>query len=214
MQLKQSKKLKKNQSSTEFKKFNTAKSSGFIHEKAAELISNKSLKSKLEKNDHDVEIAKQEMKKKKSVKTHQHGKKDTFLFYPEDSFKNNWDVVISLVLIFICIVMPVRIAFVEEDSIVWKIILLIFDTLFTVDIFITFNSAFYDSDYHLIHKRKQIASHYIRTWFLIDVFAVIPFDLMMQGEPQYNDMARLARMSRMYKLVKLARLLRILKILK
>ena len=55
--------------------------------------------------------------------------------------------------------------------------------------------------------------NYLKTWFVIDFFAVIPFDTLTSGA-NYNDMARFTKLSKLYRLMKLARLLRILKILK
>ena len=141
-------------------------------------------------------------------------KRKSCMFYPEDNFKSNWDLAISIILIFTCLVFPVRIAFVEEDDSLWKAINLTIDTLFFMDIIATFNNAYYDEDYQIVTNRKLIASKYLRSWFVIDLFAVVPFDMLSTRSNNLNDMARFTRLSRMYKLMKLARLLRILKILK
>jgi hypothetical protein len=49
-------------------------------------------------------------------------------------------------------------------------------------------------------------------WFLIDVVAIIPFDLMISAD--YNGLVRVARIGKLYKLIKITRLLRILKVIK
>ena len=54
---------------------------------------------------------------------------------------------------------------------------------------------------------------YLKGWFTIDLFAIIPFDLFFGGNG-LNQMVRITRISKMYKLVKLTRLVRILKIFK
>jgi len=74
-------------------------------------------------------------------------KRKSCMLYPEDTFKSNWDLIISVVLIFTCLVFPFRIAFVEEDDNTWKLINAFIDILFLFDILLTFNSAFYNEDY-------------------------------------------------------------------
>lgn len=57
---------------------------------------------------------------------------------------------------------------------------------------------------------------YIKQWFAIDLVAIMPFDLLIQGfsNKKANSLVRIARVGKLYKLVKLMRLVRILKILK
>jgi len=140
--------------------------------------------------------------------------KKPYMIYPDDDYKNNWDLLISGVLIFTCLVTPVRMAFVETDTTNWKIVNYIIDSIFLLDIIFTFNQAFYDEDFKIISDRKEVACNYIRTWFLIDLFAIVPFEFLTTSDVEYNEMARLTRLGRMYKLVKLTRLIRILKIIK
>ena len=59
----------------------------------------------------------------------------------------------------------------------------------------------------------MIAKLYLKGWFTIDLFAILPFDLMFGGGG-LNQIVRITRISKMYKLVKLTRLVRILKIFK
>ena len=89
----------------------------------------------------------------------------------------------------------------------------IIDILFMIDIVIIFNTAYYTEDMELIEDRKSIAKSYLKGWFIIDLLAVIPFDIILNAT-QFNSLVRVARFGRLYKLVKLTRLLRILKIMK
>mmetsp|Transcript_28161 Transcript_28161/g.42627 ORF Transcript_28161/g.42627 Transcript_28161/m.42627 type:complete len:144 (+) Transcript_28161:594-1025(+) len=133
------------------------------------------------------------------------------MVYPEDVFKRVWDVFICLTLIFTCLVVPVRIAFVDFDTSVWVIINESIDAIFVADIIITFNTAFYDKDFRLIHHRKQIAITYFRSWFLIDLLAVVPFDMIMSSN---SEVVSISKLGRMYRLTKLTRLIRIMKLFK
>ena len=136
------------------------------------------------------------------------------LFYPEDQFKIIWDLFITLVLLISCVTTPYRIAFGEVvEPVKWKIINFTIDALFLIDIFVIFNSAYYDEDYMIIENRKQIAKGYIYSWFVIDTLAIIPFDVFL-SEGDYQEMMRIARIGKISRLIKMTRLLRILKIVK
>lgn len=143
-----------------------------------------------------------------------------YMFYPEDNMRNNWDMFITVVLLWTCITTPARIAFVEDDTPFWAFIKWAVDFMFLIDIIIIFNSAVQDEDFITIDDRKEIALMYLSGWFLLDVFAIIPFSEMMSGNQEQgssenlNEMVRLAKLGRLYKLIKLTKLLRVLKILK
>ena len=74
--------------------------------------------------------------------------------YPEDQIKVNWDLFITIVLLFACIMTPIRIAFEQKDDHSGEIVDYIVDGLFVVDMCIIFNTAFYDPDFQIIDDRK------------------------------------------------------------
>jgi hypothetical protein len=119
-----------------------------------------------------------------------------------------------LVLIFSSLMSPYRLAFVEEDDTKWKIINTFVDLCFTIDIFIVFNTAYYDDDYQIVDQRSEIAKTYLKGWFIIDIGAVMPFELIFGSIGTYNGLIKIARIGRLYKLLKLTRMLRVFKFLK
>ena len=137
-------------------------------------------------------------------------KRTCCMFYPQDRFKGAWDIYMSIILMFACIVTPVRISFYSKEvSFRWFVIDLVVDFFFFVDIIINFNTAFYDQDYNIIENRKSIACDYIKGWFFIDMIAVIPFDLIFEST-NLNEFVRIMRIGRLYKLIKLLKLMRML----
>jgi hypothetical protein len=84
-----------------------------------------------------------------------------FMFYPEDVDKANWDLFITVILVYTCIATPARIAFSSEDTVGWATVRWIVDFLFLMDIIIIFNSATQDDDFRTIDDRKLIACDYI-----------------------------------------------------
>ena len=55
------------------------------------------------------------------------------------------------------------------------------DILFGIDIFINFLSAYEKEDGTIEPRFCYIAYNYIKFWFLIDVFAVIPLQMLDVG---------------------------------
>jgi hypothetical protein len=51
--------------------------------------------------------------------------------------------------------------------------------MFAIDTVLIFNTAFYDDNWELIDGRKLIAITYMKGWFLIDILAIVPFDLII-----------------------------------
>ena len=76
------------------------------------------------------------------------------MVYPEDEEKVYWDALMAVVLIATCIVTPIRIAFYNEEETLWVIINYTIDILFLFDMFVIFNTAYYDEDFQIVDKRK------------------------------------------------------------
>ena len=72
-----------------------------------------------------------------------------FMFYPEDNNKANWDLFITIVLVWTCILTPARIAFDTDDDIEpgFETLRWIVDFFFLVDIVINFNTAYQNEDF-------------------------------------------------------------------
>jgi len=61
------------------------------------------------------------------------------------------------------------------------IIDLIVDIMFIVDILINFRTTYVNKKDEVVSHPAKIAIHYFKGWFLIDVVAAIPFDLLLFG---------------------------------
>lgn len=58
---------------------------------------------------------------------------------------------------------------------------LIVDIMFIIDILINFRTTYVNKNDQVVSHPGKIALHYFKGWFLIDVVAAIPFDLMLIG---------------------------------
>lgn len=135
-----------------------------------------------------------------------------YLISPENELKASWDFIITCVLLFSVALTPLQMALFEEPlRPTWQWINNCIDILFLIDIIIIFNTATYDDDFHIITDRATITSDYLKTWFLLDFFCIIPFDYMFGGGGSTN-IIRLVRIGRINKILKLMKLMRLTRI--
>jgi len=141
----------------------------------------------------------------------------TILHY--SPFKAIWDWVILFLVIYTAIFTPYVAAFLlnepgygersesyGEDPIV--IIDLIVDIMFIVDIMINFATTYVNDQDEVVSQHSKIAVHYFRGWFIIDLVAAIPFDLLLFGsdtDEQTTTLIGLLKTARLLRLVRVAR---------
>ena len=52
------------------------------------------------------------------------------------------------------------------------------DLIFLMDLVLNFFFAYYDDEYMLVDDRGAIAKNYLRSWFTVDLIAIIPISLL------------------------------------
>ncbi len=57
----------------------------------------------------------------------------------------------------------------------------IVDIMFIIDILINFRTTYVSDNDEVVSQPSKIAVHYFRGWFIIDLVAAIPFDLLLFG---------------------------------
>ena len=127
---------------------------------------------------------------------------------PENDLKKLWDILIAMILIYSAVVLPYRIAFIDIDSTEMLILDFIFDSLFTLDIFLSFFSAYVDNEDNVVKNRKKIVINYLKTRFSIDLISVLPISYITPGQSatqNINQLSRIARIPKIYRLVKLTK---------
>ncbi|KAH9518364.1 Potassium voltage-gated channel sub H member 6 [Bulinus truncatus] len=146
--------------------------------------------------------------------------KFTLLHY--SPFKAVWDWIILLLVIYTAIFTPYAAAFLlseekklnersatirERYSEPLTIIDLIVDIMFIVDIFINFRTTYVNKNDEVVSHPGKIAVHYFKGWFLIDVVAAIPFDLLLFGSEtdETTTLIGLLKTARLLRLVRVAR---------
>ena len=116
---------------------------------------------------------------------------DKCIIDPQRSrWTKQWDILMLLALAFTAVVTPVEVAFLDEGEYitplwVWNRVV---DLIFLLDMLITFNMAYQeepDIGGHWVFSRRRIAIRYLCTWFVIDLFSVLPFFLITL---RYDDL--------------------------
>ncbi|NXG37336.1 KCNH6 protein, partial [Dromaius novaehollandiae] len=142
----------------------------------------------------------------------------TILHY--SPFKAVWDWLILLLVIYTAVFTPYSAAFLLNEEQVeekrWdcgyscdplNIIDLIVDIMFIVDIVINFRTTYVNINDEVVSHPGKIAIHYFKGWFLIDMVAAIPFDLLIfrSGSDETTTLIGLLKTARLLRLVRVAR---------
>jgi hypothetical protein len=111
------------------------------------------------------------------------------MIYPNDMCKVWFDVMISLILCISCFTVPLDLAFQHmfAGDMMWFNYAI--DVFFFMDIVVNFFSATQDDEYQIIDDRKIVVKQYMKGWFLIDIVAIIPLDLLIPQQENGNELS-------------------------
>lgn len=113
----------------------------------------------------------------------------TILHY--SPFKAVWDWIILLLVLYTAVFTPYSAAFLlneQEDERrrtcgytcnPLNVVDLVVDVMFIIDILINFRTTYVNHNDEVVSNPARIAQHYFKGWFLIDIVAAIPFDLLI-----------------------------------
>ena len=77
--------------------------------------------------------------------------------------------------------------FVIKEYKFWKVIFLLIDIIYIIDLIVNFFRAYKNFDENLIRRIKQIFMHYLKTWFLLDFIQAIPYFSILKFLENIND---------------------------
>lgn len=139
----------------------------------------------------------------------------TILHY--SPFKAVWDWLILLLVIYTAVFTPYSAAFLLKETEDGSqapdcgyacqplaVVDLLVDIMFIVDILINFRTTYVNANEEVVSHPGRIAVHYFKGWFLIDMVAAIPFDLLIFGSGS-EELIGLLKTARLLRLVRVAR---------
>ncbi|CAG9311341.1 unnamed protein product [Blepharisma stoltei] len=135
-----------------------------------------------------------------------------FLFHPYGKFKLTWNFVMILLMLYTGFITPYITCFIDNISEPLFYTEISVSILFFLDTIFTFNSAYFNRAEMLIVNRKDIAKKYIKTWFIVDIVSILPFDLITGNYS--GGLTNILKVSRLYKLFRLIRLMKMMRFAK
>eukprot|EP00873_Tetraselmis_striata_P010258 jgi/Tetstr1/430522/TSEL_020321.t1 len=129
---------------------------------------------------------------------------------PRQKWVRGWDAVTGVALLFTALVTIYEVAFLEGglNSLFW--INRGVDCIFLVDLILQFFMMFYDEEDDIwVTDQRRISLTYLKSWFMVDLFSILPFDAL--GVVLEQDNLNKLKIIRIIKLLRLAKLLRVLR---
>jgi len=127
----------------------------------------------------------------------------SFIINHDGNFKVVWDWLVLVLVIFTAIQVPFYAAFsdkppvlfdyyhAEEEEGISRIIIVlsaVVDFIFIFDIFLNFRTTYVRSSSESTERNPmRMTKHYLKTWFVIDLLAAIPFDWIMHDHDSVSS---------------------------
>lgn len=132
---------------------------------------------------------------------------------PNKPFRILWETLGIVIIIWVTLSLPFKLAFLTE-SINDKDPLFLFQVFvnifFIFDLVLNFYTAYYDENDVLVTDARAIKLHYVKSWFVIDLLAAIPFDyaILVLSDHYYTALEgtkalRILKLLRLFKLLRL-----------
>ncbi|KAK6172039.1 hypothetical protein SNE40_018005 [Patella caerulea] len=117
-------------------------------------------------------------------------------------FKIGWDWLILLCTFYIAIMVPFNAAFQDKErSSAYSDVVV--EILFIIDILLNFRTTFVSKGGQVVYMSRLIAMNYIKGWFLLDLLAAIPFDLLYAFQVNTGTLIHLLKVARLLRLARL-----------
>ncbi|XP_061669717.1 potassium voltage-gated channel subfamily H member 8 [Syngnathoides biaculeatus] len=134
-------------------------------------------------------------------------KKSKFILLHYSTCKAGWDWLILLATFYVAVTVPYNVCFIGDDDDLTRsttVSDIAVEILFILDIVFNFRTTYVSKSGQVIFDARQICFHYLTTWFIIDLVAALPFDLL------YAFKVSVVSVVHLLKTVRLLRLLRLL----
>lgn len=133
----------------------------------------------------------------------------SWMVHPEACWLSVWNVVMLLLMLYSFLIVPYLIAFESvSPSSPWFYVDVAVDSLFFLDILLTLNLAFYDSQQRLVTSRRAVFLNYLTGMLVIDCVSTFPVYLVTLDSGSSTKSNSLIRFARITKLSKLFRALK------
>jgi CRP-like cAMP-binding protein len=144
--------------------------------------------------------------------------KSSWLINLDGIFKQTWETINILCLVITFIYVPIRLSFLFEKAVPTTVSVIdrLIDFFFFVDLILNFFTPTIVG-VEMAYKHKRIAVEYLKTWFLVDLISIVPFDEVAlnlvpdQDDPSDRTKAHLERFAHLAKAMRILRLFKFLR---
>ena len=130
----------------------------------------------------------------------------SFTIQPKATWKQIWDIALLILVIFSAIYIPLQLALPDMGGIP-NVLQVIFDFTFLVDFGFCFRTGYIRADNEVEMDQAKIVTHYVGSWFAIDLLASFPLDYILI---LFNSEGQDTRIKNILRLLKLPRLVSVL----
>ena len=133
---------------------------------------------------------------------------------PSSTSKHYWDAFILTAVMYTSLLIPIEVAFDEDFGLGVFILSILIDGAFVFDIVLSFRTAYLDEWGNLVVSASKIRRNYLQGWFVLDLAASVPVDLVLIVATHLHDGSRKDTVLNWLGVLKIYRLLRFGRILK
>jgi len=108
-----------------------------------------------------------------------------------------WILALTAFAVYNLVFVPLRVAFEQDDqsTIPFFVVDMLQDILFVIDIFLSFRKGFFTYGV-LVTTPSRIFKNYIYSWFIVDMAAALPYDLIQVAIGRFDAAVRLPKLLR------------------
>uniref|UniRef100_A0A8C9SHS6 Voltage-gated delayed rectifier potassium channel KCNH4 n=1 Tax=Scleropages formosus TaxID=113540 RepID=A0A8C9SHS6_SCLFO len=119
-----------------------------------------------------------------------------------------WDWMILLATFYVAVTVPYNVCFTaydESDAAARSTIVsdVAVEMLFILDIVINFRTTYVSQSGQVVYDPRSICIHYAATWFVVDLIAALPFDLLYAFNVTVTSLVHLLKTVRLLRLLRL-----------
>ncbi|XP_071050671.1 voltage-gated delayed rectifier potassium channel KCNH8 isoform X2 [Onthophagus taurus] len=145
-------------------------------------------------------------------------KKSRYILSHYGMFKSCWDWLMLMATFYVAVVVPYNASFVAsllqtDGQRPTHVVDVIVEALFFIDIVLNFRTTYVNKKGEVVSDWRSISVNYLRTWFIVDMLAALPFDLLHALYGGDNSSVSATFTIHNIHLIKLTRLLRLARLL-
>ncbi|XP_055513101.1 potassium voltage-gated channel subfamily H member 8 [Leucoraja erinacea] len=134
--------------------------------------------------------------------------KSRFILLHYSTFKAGWDWLILLATFYVAVTVPYNVCFTESDdssstSRSTTVSDVAVEMLFIFDIILNFRTTYVSQSGQVVYDARSICIHYGTTWFIVDLIAALPFDLLYAFNITVTSLVHLLKTVRLLRLLRL-----------